>query len=462
MALKLFNTLSRKKEIFKPLHKGRVGLYTCGPTVYNYAHIGNLRTYIFEDVLRRAFEHEGYRVNHVMNSTDVDDKTIAGAKKAGTTLRTFTRRYETYFKNDLKKLNILSTTRLARATEHIKEMIREIKILKALGVAYLREGSVYFDVSKFRTYGKLSRLDRKGLKKGARVESDEYGKSEAQDFVLWKAKKDSEPSWPSPFGPGRPGWHIECSAMARKYLGQPFDIHAGGVDLVFPHHENEIAQAEAAHQKPFVRYWLHGEHLLVSNQKMSKSLGNMFTLRDIEAEHVSALAFRYFALMAHYRSPLNFTWEALGGAERSLESLYDFVKDIKATAQKKSANRRNKKNVSLVSYQKQFWEVLTDDLNTPQALAVIWELIHEYHKNPEGFDSKAVYRLFCDFDTALGLQLKKVKAEKIPLQIQALLKERERARKERDFAKSDSIRAHISSLGWHVNDTPAGPRLKKT
>ena len=300
MAIKLFNTLSRKKEIFKSIRKNRVGLYTCGPTVYNYAHIGNLRTYIFEDILRRTLRYAGYDVKHVMNITDVDDKTIAGAQKEKIILKSFTRKYEKIFKDDLKKLNILSPSLFARATENIDIMIDDIKKLQKNGFAYEREGSVYFDVSKFKTYGKLARLDKSGLKIGARVEQDEYTKDEAQDFVLWKARKDSEPAWKSPFGLGRPGWHIECSAMATYYLGQPLDIHSAGVDLIFPHHENEIAQAEAANKKSFVRYWLHGEHLLVTNQKMSKSLGNIFTLRDIDEEKIDAVAFRLLGLGGSY------------------------------------------------------------------------------------------------------------------------------------------------------------------
>src|SRR3989344_5943968 len=310
--IKLYNTLTRKKELFKPLKKGVVRMYTCGPTVYGYVHIGNFRSFIFEDILRRVLQTRSYKVKHIMNVTDVDDKTIIASQKAGKELGEFTKFYEKTFEEDLKKLNILSPTKpLARATEHIPEMVALIQKLLQRKYAYEKDGSVYFDVSRFARYGKLAHLDKKGLKAGARVDVDEYAKNAAQDFALWKAKKDGEPSWPAPFGEGRPGWHIECSSMSLTYLGQPFDIHAGGVDLIFPHHENEIAQSEAAIGKPFVRYWLHGEHLLVDGHKMSKSLGNAFTLRTLEEKGFSPLDFRYLTLSAHYRSKLNFTWQSL-------------------------------------------------------------------------------------------------------------------------------------------------------
>ncbi|MEK9175107.1 MAG: cysteine--tRNA ligase, partial [Patescibacteria group bacterium] len=278
MTIKLFNTLTRKKEIFKPIHKGHVGFYACGPTVYNYAHIGNLRTYIFEDVLKRTLQSAGYTVNHIMNITDVDDKTIMASVKEKVSLKTFTKKYESFFKDDLKKLNIIFPTKFVRATEHIDQMIIDIGKLKKKKFAYEKDGSIYFDVSKFKSYGNLSRLNKKGLRDGASIDQDEYAKEDAKDFVLWKARKDNEPFWQSPFGQGRPGWHIECSTMATHYLGQPIDIHAAGVDLIFPHHENEIAQAEAINKKQFVKYWMHGEHLLVDSKKMSKLLGNIFTL----------------------------------------------------------------------------------------------------------------------------------------------------------------------------------------
>ncbi len=426
---------------------------------YNFAHIGNLRTYVFEDVLKRTLEYFGYDVTHIMNITDVDDKTIRGAKEHGMTLKTFTRKYETIFKDDLKKLNILFPTRFTRATDHIKPMIETIEILLARKFAYEQEGSVYFDVSKFKPYGKLAHLDASGLRAGARIDADEYGKQEAQDFVLWKARKDNEPFWKSPFGPGRPGWHIECSVMATKYLGQPFDIHAAAVDLIFPHHENEIAQAEAANKKQFANYWLHGEHLLISGQKMSKSLSNIFTLHDVAEEHASPLAFRYLVLGAHYRTQLNFTWESLHAAQKSLDTLVGVVQELKTTKKKNSTTNGK---AFLIQCKKKFEEAIADDLNTAKALATVWELVHEYRKNHEALGASEVLRTINLFDQVLGLNLKNIQSDKIPSNIATLAKAREEARHAKDFATSDDLRAQIKSLGWSVEDTPEGPRLKKT
>ena len=470
MTIRLFNTMTRKKEIFRPLRKKAAMLYTCGPTVYNYAHIGNLRTFIFEDVLKRVLMRAGYKVRHIMNITDVDDKTIRGARKSHMTLSAFTRIYEKAFKDDLRKLNILSPSRFVRATDHISDILSIIEILLKKKVAYIRDGSVYFDISMFPNYGKLSRIEKDVLKHGAganarqaRVDSDEYTKDEARDVALWKAKKGNEPFWQSPFSKGRPGWHIECSTMAAKYLGQPIDIHAGGVDLLFPHNENEIAQAEAAAQKPFVRYWLHGEHLLVAEQKMSKSLGNIFTLRDIEAEKATPIAFRYLVLGAHHRSPLNFTWESLSASTQSLERLYDFVRKLRTTTYHRvQASTHKKKNgFSLARFQKQFDEAIADDLNIPKALSVLWELIHKYNKNPEKLNEKDVLHTLYGWDAVLGLDRKKQRSEKIPSFLQKLLDEREAARSIQNFAKADEIRAKIRSFGWIIEDTTTRPRLKK-
>jgi len=329
--IRVYNFLTRKKEVFRPLRKDWVGLYTCGPTVYNYAHIGNLRTYIFEDVLRRALEYAEYKVKHVMNITDMDDKTIRDAVAAKKSLKEFTAFYTKEFFKDLKSLNILPALEYPLATKHIPLMIKLIEKLLKKGLAYKIGGSVYFDVSKFKYYGKLSRLKKRDLKIGARVDTDEYAKKSGEDFVLWKAKKENEPFWDSPFGKGRPGWHIECSAMSMKYLGASFDIHAGGVDLLFPHHENEIAQSEAATGKKFVKYFVEGEHLTVDGRKMSKSLGNIFTLRDLAKKGFNPLAFRYLVLGAHYRSRLNFTSESLKAAQNSLERLREFVRILNSS-----------------------------------------------------------------------------------------------------------------------------------
>lgn len=454
MQIKIFNTLSRKKEIFKPLHKSRVGLYTCGPTVYNYAHIGNLRTYLFEDILRKTLQYTGYRVEHVMNITDIDDKTIAASLAKHMTLKKLTRTYEALFKNNLKQLNILFPTTFARATDYIAPMIADVRKLIKTGFAYTSDGSVYFDVSKFKYYGKLARINKKELRSGVRVETDEYTKDEAQDFVLWKARKDNEPFWQSPLGPGRPGWHIECSAMSVRLLGQPFDIHAAGVDLIFPHHENEIAQAEAANEKALARYWIHGEHLMIDGQKMSKSLGNIFTLRDIEEHKAKPLALRYFFLGAHYRTQLNFTWSALTAAETALESLYDFVRTLKSARRNPRAGTK-----TLTILQKDFDDAIADDLNTPRALAALWGFVRAYNTNPDMFDPQATLMIFYKCDTILGLGLKKVTVPRIPADIRQLAYRREKARKAKDFAASDALRAQIQSLGWHIEDTALGPKI---
>lgn len=437
------------------MRKGYAGLYTCGPTVYDFAHIGNLRTYIFEDVLQRTLEYGGYKVKHIMNITDVDDKTIRESKARGELLKNFTRNYELEFKKDLELLNIEKPTKFTRATEYIPEMIRLINVLLKSGVAYTKEGSTYFSVSKFRDYGKLARLDKKGLKVGARVDMDEYEKNQAQDFVLWKAKRPGEPSWKAPFGEGRPGWHIECSAMSMKNLGKKFDIHAAAVDLIFPHNENEIAQSEAATgEKPFVKYWVHGEHLLVDGKKMSKSLKNDFTLRDIADKNINLLAFRYLMLTAHYRTQLNFTLESLLAAQNSLYKLYDFVRLLKTKPRQIVL-----KNLAVAL--PDFKKTIFDDLNTPKALSLIWNLIHKYNKSPAKFNSKEVLNLLYDFDKILGLGFKDIKADFAPLEIARLTEKREEYRKNKDWAKADEIRRKIKKLGYIIEDSPDGSIIKK-
>lgn len=432
-------------------------MYTCGPTVYDYVHIGNLRTYIFEDVMRRVFIQNGYTVKHIMNSTDVDDKTIAASRKAGKALGEFTKEFENAFRKDLEKLSVLLPTRpFARATEHIPEMIRLIKKLTQRGYAYEKEGSVYFNVSAFKSYGKLAHLDKKGLRAGARVDTDEYEKAEAQDFVLWKARKENEPYWPSPFGDGRPGWHIECSAMSVKYLAQPFDIHAGGVDLIFPHHENEIAQSEAASGKQFARYWVHGEHLLVDGKKMSKSLGNPYTLRDIEAKGFDPLSFRYLLLTAHYRSKLNFTWESLTAAHTAREELRTFVADLLGS----SASKR-KPSFHSELYREKFLAAVNDDLNVPKALGIVWKFVNKYRKS-KIHNPQAALNTMLLFDTIMRIGLIEVKPEKIPLQVEKQAQRREELRRKKKWREADSIRTELEKSGWHIDDTPDGPRVSKT
>lgn len=458
--IKFYNFLTRKKEIFRPLRKDWVGLYTCGPTVYNYAHIGNLRTYIFEDILRRTLEYAGYRIRHVMNITDVEDKIIRDAKKAGKTIFDFVKPYEKAFFEDLEKLNIEKAWKYPQATEHIPEMVKLIRKLIQKGLAYEIDGSVYFSISKFGPYGKLSRVKARELKSGARVDVDEYEKENAQDFVLWKESKAGEPVWDTPIGKGRPGWHLECSAMSMKYLGETFDIHAGGVDLIFPHHENEIAQSEGSTGKPFVRFFAEGEHLLVHGERMAKSLGNILTIRDIEKRGFNPLAFRYLMLTTHYRSKLNFTWESLEAAQKSLERLYDFDKNLRAGRERSvPASNYYRGLASIV--RNRFMKAIFNDLDTPQALAVVWALVNKYNKNPKKYDAKEILRLTFDFDRVLGLGLKEIKPEKVPQKILALVKRREEHREERMWKKADDIRKQLEKSGWVIEDTTEGPKVKK-
>jgi len=451
MALKLYNILTRKKQLFKPLKDKMVGLYACGPTVYNYAHIGNLRTYIFEDILKRALEFNGYEVKYVMNITDVEDKIIRDSKKAKKNILDFVKPYEKAFFEDLKKLNIEKAYKYPKATQHIKEMIKIISALLRRGLAYKVNNSIYFDIFKFKSYGKLSGLKSRELKVGARVDVDEYGKADAEDFVLWKAAKADEPSWNAPFGKGRPGWHIECSAMSMKYLGETFDIHAGAVDLIFPHHENEIAQSEGVTGKPFVKYFIEGEHLLVDSKKMSKSFGNIHTLKNIEVKGFDPLAFRYLILTAHYRSKLNFTWKSLEAAQNALKKLRESVLEIQKEAEK-SIVLKNDFN----KYQDKFLSHVNNDLEMPCALALLWDIIKS-----KKLDAKTKYNLIIDFDKVFGLNLDRIKTEKIPAVVLKLIKEREKYRKEKNFAKSDELRKKIRKLGWLVEDSPSGSKLKK-
>ena len=445
--LKIYNTLSRKKEEFKPIKKGRVGMYACGPTVYSVAHIGNLRTYVFEDILRRVLEYDGYEVAHVMNVTDVDDKTIKAGGGKKEEFSKLTREYETKFLDDLKSLNIELPTKLTRATEYIDGMVEFVQDLMDKGFAYrANDGSIYFSIDKFPEYGKLSCLDKEGIKAGARVSQDEYDKENPSDFALWKAwdENDGEIFWETSLGKGRPGWHIECSAMSSAELGDTIDIHAGAVDLVFPHHENEIAQSEARSGRQFVNYWIHGEHLLVNGRKMSKSLGNMYNLADLEAKGFSPLDFRFLILGSHYRMKLNFTWESLDGARTARLKLNGFVAgvDVIGKADK--------------GYLERFSELVDDDLATPQVLALVWEVVKS--DLPDA-DKKAT---LLDFDKVLGLELDKAEDEEIPAEVTVIAEERQRARETKDWAKSDELRDGIAKLGYAIEDTPGGYIVKRS
>jgi len=449
--------MTREKDEFKPIDDMKVGLYTCGPTVYDYAHIGNWRTYLFEDILRRHLEYRGFEVMHVMNLTDVDDKTIRGANSRGISLNEYTAPFIEGFFEDRDALNVLPAHVYPRATEHVPEMIEIIKTLLDKGFAYKAEdGSVYFDISKFPGYGKLSHFRMEDLKAGARVRSDEYEKAQVSDFALWKGWDEADGSvfWETELGKGRPGWHIECSAMSSKYLGKTFDIHTGGVDNIFPHHENEIAQSEASCGCTFVNYWMHSEHLQVDGRKMSKSLGNFYTLRDVIAKGYDPLVFRYLGISAHYKAKLNFTWKGMDAARTTLGNLYDFMGrlDTSKSSGMEDAVERAKHD---------FGEALDDDLNMPIALSVVFNLIKEV--NTRGGGGKEVFDAMVDFDRVLGLDLAEratPATTEVPPEIEALLAERNAARAARDWATADRIRDELSAAGYVIEDTPEGSRVK--
>jgi cysteinyl-tRNA synthetase len=461
--LRLYNTLTRLKEEFQPIHPGEVRLYTCGPTVYDHAHIGNFRAFVFEDILRRYLLYKGYRVTQVMNLTDVDDKTIRGARQAKTSLSDYVNFYAQAFFEDLRTLNIQPAEHYPAATGHIPDMVALINRLLERGIAYQAGGSVYFKVDAFPEYGKLSHLEDRQLQAGAsgRVDADEYEKEDVRDFALWKGwtEADGDVYWETELGKGRPGWHIECSAMAMKYLGNPIDIHAGGIDLVFPHHENEIAQSEAATGQPFVRRWLHCQHLLVNNQKMSKSLGNFYTLRDLLGQGQKAMAIRYSLLSTHYRQAQNFTMEGLAAAEAAVQRLQDFMANLQ------TAEGAGTPVDGLISNAtRQFEEGMDDDLNISLGLAAIFEFVREVNRlladgRLSRENAQAVMATVRQFDRVLGL-LDEVDAP-VDAEVERLLREREQARKRRDFATADRIRAEIAALGYVVEDTPRGPRLKR-
>jgi len=447
MKIKLYNTLTRKAEEFEPEIDKKVGFYACGPTVYDFAHIGNFRSYIFEDVLRRALEVAGYDVNFVMNITDVDDKIIRGAKEKGENISTFAAKYEKIFFKDLEKLNIKRADFYPRATENIGPMIQMIESLLEKGVAYKASDGIYFDISKFENYGKLSRLKERKLKTSARILSDQYDKENSGDFSLWKFKKEGEPFWEAPFGEGRPGWHIECSAMSMKYLGETIDIHAGGVDLIFPHHENEIAQSESVTGKKFVNFWLESEHLLSLGQKMSKSLNNFFILEDLEHKGFDPLAFRYLVLTAHWQKQLNFTWESLQASQNAIDNIKFQISNFKLV----------KKEPLSAQYLEKFHLAISDNLDTPVALGVVWGLLRS--NLSDDIKKSTIFEM----DKILGLGLYKIEHAKLSGGAQELIDEREEARKNSDYKKADELRRKLQKMGVEVEDTPQGPkwRLRK-
>ena len=455
--MQVFNSLTRRVEPLEPIAENTIRLYTCGPTVYNFAHIGNFRAYTFEDILRRVIQFNGFKVKQVMNLTDVDDKTIRGANAAGVKLTDYTKTYKDAFFADLKTLNIQPAEVYPAATDHIPEMIALVEKLVEKGVAYKSDdGSVYFAVTKFPGYGKLAHNDFDHQRTGARCAADEYDKENVGDFALWKAWEESDGpvGWDSPWGRGRPGWHIECSAMSMKYLGETFDLHTGGIDNLFPHHENEIAQAEAATGKEFVKTWMHCAHLRVNGEKMSKSLGNFFTLRDLLDKGWTGREIRYVLVNAHYRQGLNFAFSALEDARKSLERIDRCVDALAARAKDEPAPEFAQKALDA------FTAAVNDDLNIPKAFAALFELVRE--TNASGTCSKAVLEVFEKMDTVLGVIFfgKAAKAE-VPAEVQALLDARAAARAAKNWAESDRLRDEIAAAGWTVKDSKDGQTVTK-
>ena len=487
--LRLYNTLTRQEEPFAPLRENTVRMYACGLTVYARGHIGNFRTFVCLDVLRRALKyHCGYAIREAINYTDVDDKTIAGAQKAGMPLREYTEQWIRAFRDDAVALGIEPPEETPRATDepNLLAMSHMVLALERNGHTYRSDGSVYFKISTLQDYGKLARLDHEGMKAGARVDVDEYAKEDARDFVLWKASKDGEPSWNLPVGAGRPGWHIECSAMALRLLGEaPIDIHAGGIDLIFPHHENEIAQSEGATKKPFSRFWVHVEHLFVENEKMSKSLGNIYTVPDVVARGHRPSSLRYLLLSSHYRKQLNFTWTGMEQAEEALRRLTDFLDRVDtvihapvatdsgvATASAGGADLQTRGSAQEMVERGRaaFGTAIESDLNTAGALAAMFDLVRDANKAMDdrdfgAADAALVRHAFEEFDKVLGVvALRRAEDARPPVpveEIERLIDERHAARRRRDFKAADDIRNSLADRGILLEDNPAGTRWKR-
>jgi cysteinyl-tRNA synthetase len=465
MPLRLYNSLTQELEEFWPAHDNTVRMYTCGPTVYNYVHIGNLRTFTFQDVLRRWLRYRGFHLNHVMNITDVEDKIIANAAKEHKTLKEYTEKYTDAFFEDTKALRLEMPEHIAKATEHIPEMVEAVEELTAKGATYVSDGSTYFRISSFPEYGKLSHHDFSGIRSGARVDVDEYEKDDARDFVLWKARKGDEPYWSEPIGDGRPGWHIECSVMAMKYLGETLDIHAGGVDLMFPHHENEIAQSESITGKPFARFWLHSEHLLVEWQKMSKSLGNFYTLRDLQEKGYKPEVVRYLLASVPYRKKLNFTFDGLDAANTAIQRLRNF--QARLTSEKLPGGADEGSALPAQQALLKFEQALDDDLNTAGALGVIFEFVREINTAMDECrfreDNRGdAIRVLDAFDRIFDVLKPGEEAGALSdAEIEEKIAERNAARKSRDFRKSDEIRAWLLEKEVVLEDTRDGVRWKR-
>jgi cysteinyl-tRNA synthetase len=474
--LRLYNTLSRQEEPFAPLRDNTVRMYACGLTVYNRGHIGNFRTYVCLDVLRRTLKYLcGYKVQHVVNYTDVDDKTIAGAQKAGMPLREYTDQWIRAFTEDAALLGIETPEELPRATdpENMTAMCDMIHALERNGHTYNRDGSVYFKIASLPSYGRLARLDHEGLHAGARVDVDEYSKDDARDFVLWKVAKPGEPSWEcNGAGSGRPGWHIECSAMAVRLLGEVIDIHAGGVDLIFPHHENEIAQAEGATKQTFSRFWVHVEHLFVENEKMSKSVGNVYTVPDVVAKGYRPSALRYLLLSSHYRKQLNFTWTGVEQAEEALRRIVDFLAKLDDMTRATGAGdvRNAELDEAVGRARDAFRDALASDLNTAAGLAAVFDLVREGNsaiaaRKMSAADAQVVRSAIEDCDRVLGvIALRRAEdaTPDVPVnEIEQLIDERKAAKQRREFARADDIRKSLADRGILLEDTPAGTRWKR-
>lgn len=471
--IRFFNTLGRELEPFVPLSSGKVRMYTCGPTVYNTAHIGNLRTFVFEDFLRRSLQFLGLEVEQVMNLTDVDDKTIRGAQDQGVSLREFTDRYVDAFFEDLDRLHVQRAEHYPRATDHVAEMIALVESLLKKDFAYRSEdGSVFFRISSDPDYGRLSGIDLEHVRRGERVASDEYDKEDLRDFVLWKAAKDGEPSWDSPWGKGRPGWHLECSAMSMEYLGETFDIHCGGVDNIFPHHENEIAQSESSTDKPFAKTWLHAEHLIVENQKMSKSLGNQFTLDDLDERGVDLRSVRTMFVSTHYRQKLNFTFESLGAVGNSLRRLDEMRFRLGHTQE---GDEERPQVAELVqTLLESFSAALAQDLNASEAWGAVFQFVREVNKLIEqealgAGDRHRIENALQQVDQVFGV-LDPVEWAKeggeaaeglADAEVDRLLEARQAARQHRDFAEADRLRDELHEAGIVIEDTPSGPRWRR-
>jgi cysteinyl-tRNA synthetase len=467
----LHDTLRNRREPIQPVHPGEIRMYTCGPTVYDFAHIGNFRTFVFQDVLRRFLRVRGYKLDHVMNLTDVDDRIIQNAAAAGIKIREYTEKYVQAFLEDIKALSLESPERIVRATDHIDDMVALIERLQQKTYTYPSEGSIYYRISKFPSYGKLSHIDIAGIQAGARVDVDRYDKADARDFALWKAPKPGEQFWGTPIGPGRPGWHIECSAMSMKYLGETIDIHTGGVDLAFPHHENEIAQSEAATGKQFVKIWLHAEHLMVEGEKMSKSTGNYYTLRDLFAKGHRPSSIRFLLLSVPYRRQLNFTMDGLQQAASSVERLRNFKSRVEAG--RFSAGDAPEIAARIQAREDEFDEGLSDDLNTAQALAAVFDLVRDINTAIDRGEFRqsnvpivlAALRKFDEIlavleDTddaklqALGFSQKRSGIS--DAEIEALVNERQEARRARNFKRGDEIRAQLAASGIILEDMKDG------